>query len=122
MPKKDKWEKDSGLAPIEDLFNAITDGNLEAVESAIKRGANMRIKMYGMYPIQRAMLADAMVEKLDPRKIHIGKILTIIEEKSKQQGLVYEGQNLIDKKNRAKQEQFVKKMITSSKKQDPRTR
>lgn len=122
MPYRKDEDKSSGLTPIEDLFNAITDGDLDGVKVAIKRGANIRIKIDGMYPIQRAMLAEAMVDERDPKKIDIRRILTLIEEKSKQQGLVYEGQNLVDKRDKVKQEQFVKKFIKSKGRKDPPVR
>ena len=120
MPKRE--HKGSSILPIEGLFAAITDGDLQGVRSSINRGANMRIKIDGMYPVQRAMLAEAMIDERDPRKIDIRKILTLIEEKSKTQGLVYEGQNLVDKRVRATQEQLVKKSIKSKGRREPPVR
>jgi len=97
---------DTGLTPIEDLFDAISEGDIDKVNTSIKNGASMRIKINGMYPLQRAMLAEGMVDEKDSKK-DMNKIFSIIEEASKAVGIVYEGQNIVDKAPKAKDRGFL---------------
>lgn len=97
MPGKKNNEYDLNKAPIENLFDAIAEVDLNKVKLSIRRGANVKIKIDGKYPIQSAMLVNASMERIDPKKIYSKQILDLIEEKSKAAGILNDKGEIVNK-------------------------
>lgn len=91
----------SGISEVEELFDAITNSDLAEVNritSGALRGNAMRVQIDGLYPVQRALLKEATMDKLDPQKVAAKKIREIIEKKSKSVGIEVGPNGVIDSK------------------------
>jgi len=105
MSKKSQKSIHSDLSKIEELFNAISSARSDDDVKKIQKmaegigGKGMKIKIAGLYPLQRAMLRDALLEDIDPVKIYSGKVLDTIEAESKKVGIIIEGGSVVDKRS-----------------------